>query len=58
MLKFAVVNFRRPVSLSSVAPVADLYLLKALVAIKRSVVPVSTMPALLDKMVVEPYLML
>ena len=62
---------RRPVALSGTAPVADLYLVRALVAIKMRVVPasreirakaievtkfhrpVSTIPAVDDKIVVE-----
>ena len=57
-LNLELVSLRRPVVSSSVAPVKDWYLLKALVAIKRSVVPVSTMPAVDDKIVVDPYSML
>lgn len=56
LLKLLVETVSRPVALSRVAPVADLYLLNPLVAIKMRVVPVSTIPAVLDRMVVEPYL--
>lgn len=45
---------RRPVEVSSEAPVADLYALNASVAIRTSVVPVSTMPAEFVRMGVEP----
>lgn len=48
-----VVRRSKPVVLSSTAPVADLYRLKASVAIRRSVVPVSTIPAVEDRMEVE-----
>lgn len=45
----------RPVTASKVAPVALTYFLYASVARRIRVVPVSTMPAPLEMMVVEPY---
>ena len=51
----AVERRRRPVSSSLVAPVASWYASKAFVAIRTSVVPVSTMPAVDERIVVEPY---
>ena len=54
--KFALEIFRRPVALSSVAPVALWYLLNASDARYRRVVPVSTIPAVVERMVVlAPY---
>lgn len=44
----------RPVAESYTAPVAEAYLLNASLAMYRRVVPVSTIPAVLDEIVVEP----
>ena len=62
MLKFNVCNALycaevieyRPVDESYTAPVAFWYLLNASLAMYRRVVPVSTMPAVLAEIVVEP----
>ena len=45
---------RRPVTESFSAPVAVWYASKASVARKRKVVPVSTMPALVERICVSP----
>jgi len=49
---------RRPTLLSKTAPVTEAYLLNASVAIKMRVVPVSTIPAVVDRMAWSPYRML
>ena len=53
----AVVSLRRPVVPSVVPPVKFWYLLKALLAMSMSVVPVSTIPAVFPRMVApeDPY---
>ena len=56
LAKFALEILSRPVALSSVAPVALWYFWNASVASRRSVVPVSTMPAEPERSVVSvPY---
>ena len=49
------VTDKRPVVLSGVAPVAAVYALKASVASRSRVVPVSTIPAVDGRIVVSPY---
>jgi len=49
---------RRPTLPSKTAPITEAYLLNASVAIKMSVVPVSTIPAVVERMVCSPYRML
>jgi hypothetical protein len=49
---------RRPTLLSKAAPVTEAYLLNASVAIKMRVVPVSTIPAVAERMACSPYRML
>lgn len=63
MLKFSVCNALycaevieyRPVAESYTAPIALAYLLNAWLAMYRRLVPVSTMPAVVDEMEVEPF---
>ena len=57
LLKLSLEMVKRPVVWSSVAPVAFTYASKALVAMRIKVVPVSTMPAVVSRIVVfeDPY---
>jgi len=57
LANWAEVIRRRPTLESKTAPVAETYWLYASVAIKIRVVPVSTIPAVVGRIVVLPYLM-